>query len=119
MIGVPLDIFYYWAVTVPDDQLLMTAFDSSVELVAFSAPIINSLFLLIGQTYFNLTGLYYIAQYGLFFNKQTPWHLIVLNVINQVFKFITIPSIFLLPMYMLMVPNVLYAYYINDILQIL
>ena len=61
ILGVPMDIFYYLATTVPTEELLTTAYDQTVQLVAFGGLGFNVLMLLLGQGYINLVGTYYIA----------------------------------------------------------
>ncbi len=61
ILGLPMDIFYYWATTVPTEEILSTAYDQTVQLVAFAALGFNLLMLTIGQGYINLVGIYYIA----------------------------------------------------------
>ena len=61
ILGLPMDIFYYWATTVPTEELLATAYDQTVQLVAFAGLGLNLLLLLLGQGYINFVGTYYIA----------------------------------------------------------
>lgn len=113
LLGLPMDLFYLWGSTLPQTEVYPTANDRTVELVAYSSIIINTLIIAVVQGYIGVQSTYYIMQYGglsylFFFDNlaidNTPWYLIALNVVKLIVNFYTIPSVFLVPNYVLLVP---------------